>query len=69
MIEAPKGRKHHPILIVLHGERSSPGRVGQMLLDKGYDLDIRRPVLGERLPTTMEGHCRRGDLRRTHERQ
>ncbi|WP_133709278.1 glutamine amidotransferase [Rhizobium sp. BK313] len=57
MIEAPKGRKHHPILIVLHGERSSPGRVGQMLLDKGYDLDIRRPVLGERLPTTMEGHA------------
>lgn len=58
MIEArPKGSRHRPVLIVLHQERSSAGRVGQMLLDKGYDLDIRRPVLGDKLPTTLEGHA------------
>ncbi|MBB5574007.1 GMP synthase (glutamine-hydrolyzing) [Rhizobium paranaense] len=57
MIEAPRGGRRGPVLIVLHQERSSAGRVGQMLLDKGYDLDIRRPVLGDRLPTTLEGHA------------
>ena len=45
-----------PILIVLHQERSSPGRVGQMLLEKGYPLDIRRPVLGDPLPDTLSAH-------------
>jgi GMP synthase (glutamine-hydrolysing) len=58
MIEAPRRGKHRrPVLIVLHQERSSPGRVGQMLLEKGYDLDVRRPVLGDGLPTTLEGHA------------
>ena len=55
-IEAPRRRHRRPILIVLHQERSSPGRVGQMLLDKGYDLDIRRPVLGDTLPSTMAAY-------------
>jgi GMP synthase (glutamine-hydrolysing) len=45
-----------PILIVLHQERSSPGRVGQMLVEKGYPLDIRRPVLGDPLPPTLAAH-------------
>ena len=45
-----------PILVVLHQERSSPGRVGQMLIEKGYRLDIRRPVLGQSLPATLAGH-------------
>ncbi|MCC2612395.1 glutamine amidotransferase [Neorhizobium sp. Rsf11] len=45
-----------PVLIVLHQERSSSGRVGQMLIDKGFPLDIRRPVLGDLLPETMAGH-------------
>lgn len=46
-----------PILIVLHQERSSPGRVGQFLQDKGFELDIRRPVMGDKLPDTMAGHA------------
>jgi GMP synthase (glutamine-hydrolysing) len=46
-----------PVLIVLHQERSSAGRVGQMLLQKGYALDIRRPVLGEPLPSTLQNHA------------
>jgi GMP synthase (glutamine-hydrolysing) len=51
-----RGHKQ-PILIVLHQERSSPGRVGQMLEEKGYTLDIRRPVLGQSLPETLAGHA------------
>lgn len=46
-----------PILIVLHQENSSPGRVGQMLVEKGYPLDIRRPVLGDALPGTLSEHA------------
>jgi len=46
-----------PVLIVLHQERSSPGRVGQLLVEKGYRLDIRRPVLGDRLPSTLAEHA------------
>ncbi len=45
------------VLIVLHQERSSPGRVGQMLHDHGFDLDIRRPPLGEELPETLDEHA------------
>jgi len=44
------------ILIVLHQENSTPGRIGQALQRRGYDLDIRRPALGEPLPETMAGH-------------
>ncbi|RDJ09584.1 glutamine amidotransferase [Rhizobium grahamii] len=52
----PKHDKR-PVLIVLHQERSSPGRVGQLLVEKGYRLDIRRPVLGDRLPSTLVEHA------------
>jgi len=50
-------RDKRPILIILHQERSSPGRVGQFLIEKGYDLDIRRPVLGDKLPSTLDDHA------------
>ncbi|POO54683.1 glutamine amidotransferase [Agrobacterium rosae] len=49
-------RKQDTILIVLHQERSTPGRVGQMLIEKGYRLDIRRPALGDELPVTLGAH-------------
>ena len=29
-------------MTVLHQEHSSPGRVGQLLMSSGFDLDIRR---------------------------
>lgn len=45
-----------PVLIVLHQETSSPGRVGQLLDKMGFSLDIRRPPLGDKLPDTLEGH-------------
>lgn len=44
------------MLVVLHQERSSPGRIGQMLIEKGFPLDIRRPVLGDPLPSTLASH-------------
>lgn len=45
------------MLIVLHQERSTPGRVGQHLRARGYDLDIRRPALGDPLPQTLAEHA------------
>jgi GMP synthase (glutamine-hydrolysing) len=44
------------ILIVLHSEASTPGRIGTMLRARGYDLDLRRPILGDPLPETMVDH-------------
>ncbi len=48
----------HPrnILIVLHQPTSSPGRIGLWLRQRGFDLDIRYPVLGDALPSTLAEH-------------
>ncbi len=45
-----------PVLIILHQESSTPGRVGNALRALGYALDIRRPRFGDSLPATMDGH-------------
>lgn len=45
------------VLIILHQEGSSPGRVGMMLRERGYGLDIRRPRFGDPLPETMAEHA------------
>ena len=45
-----------PILIVLHQEHSTPGRVGHALLRRGFPLDLRRPRYGDPLPETMDDH-------------
>jgi GMP synthase (glutamine-hydrolysing) len=45
-----------PILIVLHQERSTPGRVGHTLSQLGYGLDVRRPRFGDPLPPTLREH-------------
>ena len=45
------------VLIILHQETSTPGRVGQCLLRRGFDLDIRRPPLGDALPDTLDDHA------------
>jgi GMP synthase (glutamine-hydrolysing) len=44
------------VLIVLHQEHSTPGRVGVALKAMGIRLDIRRPSLGEPLPERLAGH-------------
>ena len=46
-----------PILIVLHQETSTPGRLGHALRQRGYPLDVRRPRFGDPLPETMAGHA------------
>jgi GMP synthase (glutamine-hydrolysing) len=38
------------ILAVLHQEHSTPGRVGRLLRQRGYEIDIRRPPCGCSLP-------------------
>jgi GMP synthase (glutamine-hydrolysing) len=48
---------HKPVLLVLHQEHSSPGRVGQVLGRLGFPLDVRRPRFGDPLPETMDDHA------------
>jgi GMP synthase (glutamine-hydrolysing) len=45
------------VLIVLHQEHSTPGRVGRLLMERGHRLDIRRPRFGDPLPETLAGHA------------
>lgn len=54
----PSGKKGGPkkVLIIVHQETSTPGRVGHMLHTLGYSLDIRRPRYGDPLPKTMDDH-------------
>lgn len=46
-----------PVLIVLHQETSTPGRIGNLLRSLRYPLDIRRPRFGDALPTTLSAHA------------
>jgi GMP synthase (glutamine-hydrolysing) len=51
------GASKQPILIVLHQEHSTPGRVGLRLANRGFPLDIRRPRFGDALPETLAAHA------------
>ncbi|MEI8145487.1 MAG: glutamine amidotransferase [Alphaproteobacteria bacterium] len=56
----PAARRLRPkgpdtVLIILHQEHSTPGRVGRLLQERGYKLDIRRPRFGDPLPATTAG--------------
>ena len=44
------------VLIILHQEHSTPGRVGMALRAMDVRLDIRRPSLEEPLPKTLGDH-------------
>lgn len=46
----------NPVLLVLHQENSSAGRVGKRLRALGYPLDVRRPRFGQALPRTLAEH-------------
>src|SRR4051794_30213541 len=46
-----------PVLIVLHQETSTPGRVGNALRLLGHQLDIRRPRFGDPLPESLDDHA------------
>ena len=45
------------ILVILHQKHSRPRRVGRVLRQKGFELDIRRPCQGDPLPPTMDDHA------------
>jgi GMP synthase (glutamine-hydrolysing) len=51
--ETPKA----PVLIILHQEHSTAGRVGRLLQERGHPLDIRKPRFGDPLPDTMAEHA------------
>lgn len=44
------------VLIIVHQEHSTPGRIGQALEARGYELDIRRTCMGHDLPETLDDH-------------
>lgn len=44
------------VLIIVHQPTSTPGRVGLKLRQRGFELDIRRPCLGQPLPETLADH-------------
>jgi len=46
-----------PVLIVLHQEHSTAGRVGQALSRLGVPLDVIRPRYGDALPETLDEHA------------
>ena len=43
-------------LMIVHQKRSSTGDVGYKLKQRGYELDVKRPVFGETLPDNMDNH-------------
>lgn len=45
------------ILIVVHQERSNPGRVGAIMAERGYSLDRRCPNLGDPLPRDLSSYA------------
>ena len=53
----PTNSSSSKILIILHQESSTPGRIGTRLKERGFELDIRRPPLGDDLPDTMDEHA------------
>jgi GMP synthase (glutamine-hydrolysing) len=45
------------VLVILHQEHSTPGRLGRMLQAQGFELDIRRPRFGDPLPQSLCDHA------------
>ena len=44
------------ILLVVHQENSDPGRIAHLLMEMGYNTDLRRLACGDPLPETMDHH-------------
>ncbi|NJO38347.1 MAG: hypothetical protein HC871_13000 [Rhizobiales bacterium] len=45
------------VLIVVHQDHSSPGKIGDFLSERGYALDRRCPNLGDPLPADMSAYA------------
>ncbi len=46
-------RMRNKVLVVVHQEDSTPGKVGEVLCQRGYTLDRRCPCLGDPLPSDL----------------
>ncbi len=46
-----------PVLIIVHQQHSTPGRVGELLEARGYTLERRCPNLGDPLPDDIEPYA------------
>lgn len=46
-----------PVLVVLHQEHSTPGRLGEHLEARGFPLDVRKPRFGDSMPETLDEHA------------
>ncbi len=46
-----------PVLHIVHQRHSSTGRVGKVLSALGHEADVRRPSLGEALPSSMDDYA------------
>ena len=57
MIVPPPRPGQPRVLVILHQAGSTPGRVGQRLVERGFALDVVRPPLGDPLPETLDGHA------------
>jgi GMP synthase (glutamine-hydrolysing) len=45
------------VLMILHQDHSTPGRLGAALVRRGLRLDIRRPCLGDSLPASVADYA------------
>ena len=61
--------RREEILIVVHQEHSNPGRVGELLQERGYTLDRRCPNSCDPLPDDLSRYAGGGRVRRPAERQ
>ena len=46
-----------PVLVIVHQETSSAGRLGRYLHQMGHRLDMRCPRLGDSLPRSLDQHA------------
>ena len=49
--------KRQKVLIVVHQENSTPGRLGEFLIERGYELERRCPNLGDPLPDELSQYA------------
>ena len=45
------------IITLIHKDTTVPGVIGKKLIDMGYELDIRAPILGDTLPTNLADYA------------
>lgn len=56
-VRGDQGTGKLPVLLILHQEHSTPGRIGHALAGLGHPLDIRRPRFGDPLPDSLQEHA------------